>query len=129
MLHLKKRVALVGCSDGRDWHDKPAIDALCAELEKMGLEAVISPALYCAAYGPLHRNDGGPVSGFPGNSCACKAIFRLQRPLRTAEPPAAMRRRARLVFPATLSVQFSNCQSKLLGSDIRRTATGSGISH
>ena len=51
MLHLKKRVALVGCSDGRDWHDKPAIDALCAELEKMGLEAVISPALYCAAGG------------------------------------------------------------------------------
>ncbi|MEI3019811.1 LD-carboxypeptidase [Ruminococcus sp.] len=51
MLHLKKRVALVGCSDGRDWHDKPAIDALCAELEKIGLEAVISPALYCAAGG------------------------------------------------------------------------------
>ena len=39
MLHLKKRVALVGCSDGRDWHDKLTIDALCAELEKMGLAA------------------------------------------------------------------------------------------
>lgn len=147
MLHLKKRVALVGCSDGRDWHDKPAIDALCAELEKMGLEAVISPALYCAAGGVTQlpqeraaalmqafRDDSiSAILDVSGGDSANAVLPFLDFP--------AIRAHAKPFFGySDLSVLLNplrQCadvpvwyfQSKLLGSDIRRTAAGSGISH